>query len=142
MKENGRRKSYERRRGLFVLFCFVLWFLFFFLSFFFCFSLFRTTESCFRSTKMGIFYLFWVYQNGNFLSGKSISRQEKNQEKMTLPPLRNIPVTPLIFMVHSKRKWAIKVSNSKIFENSYVRGLKVTNLLHNANNNTNKNNNQ
>ena len=25
--------------------------------------------------------LFWVYQNGNFLSGRSISRQEKDQEK-------------------------------------------------------------
>ena len=25
--------------------------------------------------------LFWVYQNGNFLSGKSISRREKNQAK-------------------------------------------------------------
>ena len=25
--------------------------------------------------------LFWVYQNGNFLPGKSISRREKNQEK-------------------------------------------------------------
>ena len=25
--------------------------------------------------------LFWVYQNVNFLQGKSISRREKNQEK-------------------------------------------------------------
>ena len=25
--------------------------------------------------------LFWVYQNGNFLQGKNISRQEKDQEK-------------------------------------------------------------
>ena len=25
--------------------------------------------------------LFWVYQTGNFLPGKDISRQEKNQEK-------------------------------------------------------------
>ena len=25
--------------------------------------------------------LSWVYQNGNFLPGKNISRQEKNQEK-------------------------------------------------------------
>ena len=33
--------------------------------------------------------LFWVYQNGNFLSGKSISRREKNQEKL-LCPLRKI----------------------------------------------------
>ena len=39
--------------------------------------------------------LFWVYQNGNFLPGKSISRREKNQEKMTLPPQKNMPVTPL-----------------------------------------------
>ena len=33
--------------------------------------------------------LFWVYQNGNFLQGKSISRREKNQEKW-LCPLRKI----------------------------------------------------
>ena len=33
--------------------------------------------------------LFWVYQNGNFLPGKSISRREKNQEKW-LCPLRKI----------------------------------------------------
>ena len=39
--------------------------------------------------------LFCVYQNGNFLPGKSISRREKNQEK-TLPPQKNMPVTPLL----------------------------------------------
>ena len=33
--------------------------------------------------------LFWVYQNGNFLPGKSISRRGKNQEKW-LCPLREI----------------------------------------------------
>ena len=33
--------------------------------------------------------LFWVYQNENFLLGKSISRREKNQEKL-LCPLRKI----------------------------------------------------
>ena len=40
-------KSEKNRRGPFL-------FIFFF--FFFCFSLFKTTEICFRSTKMGIFY--------------------------------------------------------------------------------------
>ena len=39
--------------------------------------------------------LFWVYQNGNFLPGKSISRREKKSGKMTLPPQKNMPVTPL-----------------------------------------------
>ena len=33
--------------------------------------------------------LFWIYQNGNFLQGKSISHREKNQEKW-LCPLRKI----------------------------------------------------
>ena len=44
-------------------------FLFLF-PFFFCLSLFKTTEICFGSTKMGIFY-----------REKSISRRGKNQEK-------------------------------------------------------------
>ena len=40
--------------------------------------------------------LFWVYQNGNFLPGKSISRRDKKSGKMTLPPQKNMPVTPLV----------------------------------------------
>ena len=36
----------------------------------------------------------WVYQNGNFLPGNSISRWKKSG-KMTLPPQKNMPVTPL-----------------------------------------------
>ena len=39
--------------------------------------------------------LFWVYQNGNFLPGKSISRREKKSGKITLPLQENMPVTPL-----------------------------------------------
>ena len=35
--------------------------------------------------------LFWVYQNGNFLPGKSISHRGKSG-KMTLTPLKNIPL--------------------------------------------------
>ena len=49
----------------------------FFFSFFFFFFLlftFQTVEN-----------LFWGYQNGNFLLGKSISRQEKNQENDFAP---------------------------------------------------------
>ena len=40
---------------------------------------------------------FWVYQNGNFLPGKSIlhCKKKKKTGKMTLPPLKNIPLTPL-----------------------------------------------
>ena len=51
---------------------------------FFSFSLFTTTEICFGSTKIG-----------NFLPGKIISHREKKSGKMTLPPLKNIPLTPL-----------------------------------------------
>ena len=52
--------------------------LFFFFFFFFLLFTFENDEN-----------LFWVYQNGNFLPGKSISRREKNQEKW-LCPLRKI----------------------------------------------------
>ena len=57
---------------------------FFFFFFFFCFSLLKTTETCFGSTKMGIFY-----------REKNILRREKISGKMTLPPQKNWPVTPL-----------------------------------------------
>ena len=53
-----------------------------FFFFFFCFSLLKTMEI--GSTKMGIFY-----QKKAFLGGKKKSR------KMTLPPQKNMPVTPL-----------------------------------------------
>ena len=46
-------------------------FFFFFSFFFFAFHF------CFENDGN----LFWVYQNGNFLPGKSISHQEKIQEK-------------------------------------------------------------
>ena len=38
--------------------------------------------------------LFWIYQNGNFLPGKYISRRGKKSGKMTLPPQKNMPVRP------------------------------------------------
>ena len=47
-----------------------IFFFFFFFFFFFSFLLFKTTEICFGSTKMGIFY-----------REKSISYRGKNQEK-------------------------------------------------------------
>ena len=55
---------------------FIYLFIFFFFCFF-CFSLFKSTEICSGSTTMGFFY------------------QEKNSGKMTLPSLKNIPLTPL-----------------------------------------------
>ena len=47
----------------------------------------------FQTTKI----LFWVYQNGNFLPGKSIQafHAEKKSGKITLPPQKNLPVMPL-----------------------------------------------
>ena len=41
------------------------------------------------------FVLFWVYQNGNFLSGKNISRRKKIR-KNDFAPQKNFPVTPLL----------------------------------------------
>ena len=87
--ENGRRGSYQMRRGLFF--------------FFFFFSLFKTTKICFGCTKMKIFY-----------RKKSISRREKNQEKMTLPLRKNscyAPVCVSVFVclfvltAHNWQKW-------------------------------------
>ena len=52
--------------------------LFFFFFFFFAFH-FESDEN-----------LFWVYQNGNFLPGKNISRREKNDQEKWLCPLRKI----------------------------------------------------
>ena len=52
-------KRYKKRWGLF----------FFFFFFFFLLFTFENDSN-----------LFWVYQNGNFLPGKSISCREKNQE--------------------------------------------------------------
>ena len=41
--------------------------------------------------------LFWVYQNGNFLPGKKKHfTPGKKSGKMTLPPQKNMSVTPLI----------------------------------------------
>ena len=39
--------------------------------------------------------LFWVYQNGNFLPGKRLFKPGKKSRKMTLPPPKIFPVTPL-----------------------------------------------
>ena len=62
----------------FILFYFILfYFILFYFILFFCFSLLKTTEICFGSTKIGIFY------------------REKKSGKMTLAPQKNTPVTPL-----------------------------------------------
>ena len=81
-KEGGKLKmeeeNYKMSKGPF----------FFFFFFFFCFSLFKTTE---------IWNLFWVYQNGNFLPGKSISRREKNLEKWLCPLWKIFPICPWVW---------------------------------------------
>ena len=79
-------KSYKMRRGLFLFFfCFLFCcFCFCFLGFFlFCFVLF-----CFfwLFTFQNHCYLFWVFQNLNFLPGKSISRREKKFRKNDFAP--------------------------------------------------------
>ena len=51
--------------------------------FFFFFSLFKTTKICFGSTKMEFFYREKAFHAG------------KKSGKMTLPPQKNFPVTPL-----------------------------------------------
>ena len=58
-------------------------FFFFFLFFLSCFSLLKTTKICFGFTKMGI------------STGKKHFTPGKKSGKMTLPPQKNMPVTPL-----------------------------------------------
>ena len=81
---NGSRKSYKKRWGLFpffvvffVLFCFVL---FFFFAFHF-----------WKPRKFVLDLPKW-----EFSTGKNISRRGKKSGKMTLPPQKNMPVTPLV----------------------------------------------
>ena len=52
--------------------------------FFFCFCTFENDRNLFR-----------VYQNGNFLPGKMHFTLGKISGKMTLPPQKNMSVTPL-----------------------------------------------
>ena len=42
--------------------------------------------------------LFWVYHNGNFLPGKSISRREKNQENDFAPSEKYACYAPVYSM--------------------------------------------
>ena len=44
--------------------------------------------------------LFWIYQNGNFLPGKKHFTPGKKSGKMTLPPQKNMPVTPLLLRLY------------------------------------------
>ena len=53
---------------------------------FFSLSLFKTTEICFGSTKMGI------YREKAFHTGKKTG-------KLTLPPQKTIPLTPLVGII-------------------------------------------
>ena len=84
-------KSYKMRRGLF-FFGFLFFIFYFFLLF----------------TFQNHYNLFWVYQNGNFLQGKSISRQEKIREKR-LCPLRKIFLLRPWPCVHSYIMCTLKV---------------------------------
>ena len=59
----------------FVLLCFFLVFIFFF--FFFCFSLFKKTEICFGSTKMGIFYREKAFHAGKKIKKNDFAPSEK-----------------------------------------------------------------
>ena len=62
-----------------------LFFFFFFFFFFFCFSLFKTTEICLERNTMEI------------STRKRIFHAGKKSGKVTLPPLKNIPLTPLYY---------------------------------------------
>ena len=79
--------------------------------FFFLISLFKTTEICFGSTKMGI----------TFLPGRSISRREKIRENDFAPsekifllrscPSSSAPCCPMGLFSKKKKKWTIAVTH-------------------------------
>ena len=79
--ENGRRKSYKMRRGLF-----------FFLAFHFS-----------KPLKFVLGLPKWEFSTGekHFLPGKKHFTPVKNPGKITLPPLKNIPLTPRILQVQN-----------------------------------------
>ena len=88
--ENGRGESMKISRGFFFFFFF---FVTFCSLFFFFLSLFETNEICLGFTKM------------DNLPGKSIFHTGKKSGKMTLPPLKNIPLMPLHQGQPSKGTW-------------------------------------
>ena len=89
------------------------WGFFFFLSFF----LFLLV------TFQNHWNLFWVYLYGNFLSGKSISRREKNQEKWRCPLWKTVLVRPcssalylsyhLRALVNPSRSWSMWTTSKR-----------------------------
>ena len=78
--ENGRGKVWKRAEDFF-LFIFLIIYLFIYL---FCLSLFETTEIC-----------VWGLPKWTVLPGKFIFHAGKKSGNLTLPPLKNIPPTPL-----------------------------------------------
>ena len=85
--ENWKWKEEKWQNEEMTLLCFVCFFFFVCVFLFFVFLLF---------TFQNHWNLFWVYQNGNFLLGKSISCQEKIQEKLLCSSLKNFPLMPCI----------------------------------------------
>ena len=72
--------------------------------------------------------LFWVYQNGNFLPGKSISPLGNKSGKNTLPPLINIPFMPLFIMQRGLPilYWSFKVrANIHLRSFMYFKGSQL-----------------
>ena len=62
----------------------------------------RTFFFFFLFTFQNHWNLFWVYQNGNFLPGKKISRQEKNQEIWLCPVWKIVLLRPWFLLFPSK----------------------------------------
>ena len=60
----------------------------FFFFFFFCLLLFKTTKICLGPTKIE-----------KVFPENHISRREKNLKKLTLPPLKNTPLTPPVLIL-------------------------------------------
>ena len=75
----------------------------------FCFSLFKTMEICFGSTKMENF----LSGKKNSRRGKKNSRRGKKSGKMTLPPQKIFPVTPLVGLyTRGYVNWSVALSHA------------------------------
>ena len=105
--------------SLFVPFCFVLFFFCLFFLFCFCFSLFKVTE---------ILKFVWVYQNGNFLPGKSISRRGKIRKNDC--PLRKIFLLrpcyrpTLVYFIHQ-----VTIFGNILFQDFNLRSMNISEML-------------
>ena len=76
-------------------------------KFFFCFSLLKTTEICFESTKMGIFYREKAFHAGEKIRKNDVAPSEKN---MPVTPLHTVPFNTEFYGHQDAQSWGLCIS--------------------------------